>query len=76
LPGIDLHLRYAERQANGLTLHLALYNNGATDLAQVQGANVEAARLGELAPVAYSPNFGAGIAPAGGWLAGAPRAGA
>jgi len=75
LPGIDLHLRYAEGQANGLTLHLALYNNGATDLAQVQGANVEAARLGELAPVAYSPNFGAGIAPAGGWLAGGAASG-
>lgn len=75
LPGIDLHVRYAERQANGLMLHLALYNNGAADLAQVQGANVDAARLGGLAPVAYSPSFGAGIAPAGGWLAGGATSG-
>src|SRR5687767_4424980 len=37
LPGVDLHLRYAERRAGQLILHLAFYNNGAEDLAYVQG---------------------------------------
>src|SRR3712207_6622565 len=32
LAGVDLHLRYAERTAAGLVLHLAFYNNGSQDL--------------------------------------------
>jgi hypothetical protein len=73
LPGIDLHLRYAERTTAGLALHLAFYNNGTEDVALVSGADPRAARLeGAMpeTPVARSPSFEATIAPETGWFVG------
>jgi len=72
-PGIEMHLRYAERAPTGLVVHLAFYNNGPNDLAVVRGADPAAARLrGDDAepPSAYSASLEGGIAPAGAWLAG------
>ncbi len=74
LPGIDLHLRYAERTPAGLTLHLAFYNNGSGNLAFVSGADPGTARLVGATPetpVARSPSFESTIAPEATWLAGA-----
>lgn len=73
LPGVDFHLRYAERSGQRLTLHLAFYNNGLADLAQVQGVDAHAARLVGAraeAPVEVSSALKAGIVPPGGWLSG------
>lgn len=73
LPGVDFHLRYAERAGQRLTLHLAFYNNGPSDLAQVQGVDIHAVRLvgaRSEAPVEASASLENGIVPAGGWLSG------
>lgn len=71
LPGVDFHLRYAERSGQRLTLHVAFYNNGPTDLAQVRGVDIHAARLVGAtaeAPVEVSASLENGIVPPGGWL--------
>ena len=73
LEGVDLHLRYAEREGDRLTLHLAFYNNSQADLAQVQGIDPRAVRLAGApseAPANVSASLENGIVPAGGWLSG------
>ncbi len=73
LPGVDLHLRYAERSDDRLTIHLAFYNNSPQDLAQVQGISIQDARLTgveSVQPVEISPSLRSGIVPTGGWLSG------
>ncbi len=73
LPGIDLHVRYAERSTDQLTLHLAFYNNGPEALASVSGVEPRAARLEGAAPptpVEVSDSLSSGIAPPEGWYAG------
>lgn len=73
LPGIDLHVRFAERSADQLRLHLAFYNNGPEALASVSGVDPRAARLEGAAPqtpVEVSDSLSSGIAPPEGWYAG------
>ncbi len=78
LDGIDLHLRYVERTAHALVLHLSFYNNRAEDLAYVSGSDLSAARLvgtRTYEPSAHSPSLDTGIDPEGGWLAGGATVG-
>jgi hypothetical protein len=78
LDGIDLHLRYAERTADALILHLSFYNNRGEDLAYVSGASASDAQLvgEETYEVSeYSPSFDTGIDPDGGWLSGGATVG-
>jgi hypothetical protein len=79
IDGIDLHVRYVERTADGLIVHLSFYNNRGEDLAYVSGANVEDARLvgagGEYALTAHSPSLNSGIDPEDGWLNGGANVG-
>lgn len=79
IDGIDLHVRYVERTADGLVVHLSFYNNRGEDLAYVTGADVEAARLsgddGEFTLTAHSPSLDSGIDPEDGWLNGGANAG-
>lgn len=73
LANVDMHVRYVERTDAGLTIHLAFYNNGTSDLLSVQGIDVRNARLvGDMAemPTAWSQSFANGIMPADGWAAG------
>jgi hypothetical protein len=79
IDGIDLHVRYVERTADGLTVHLSFYNNRGEDLAYVSGANVEDARLlgagGEYPLTAHSSSLDSGIDPEDGWLNGGANVG-
>lgn len=73
LPAVDLHLRYAERTADELALHVAFYNNGSSDLAYVSGIAPRAARLAGATPqtpVTLSPSLDTSIAPDNSWLVG------
>lgn len=78
LDGIDLHLRYAERTADALILHVSFYNNRGEDLAYVSGASVNNAELvGDQTYTvsATSPSLASGIDPDGGWLNGGATVG-
>lgn len=79
IDGIDLHVRYVERTADGLIVHLSFYNNRGEDLAYVTGADVEDARLsgdgGEYALTAHSSSLDSGIDPDNGWLNGGANVG-
>ena len=73
LDSIDLHVRYVDWTPARLVVHLALYNNGPTDLLQVQGVVPSAARLvgaGTYAPTAQSASLAGGLVPEGGWYSG------
>ncbi len=74
LPGVDLHVRYAERDRSSLTLHIAFYNNSGGDLAFVSGVLPATARLVGtmiMTATATSPSLAHGIAPAATWLSNA-----
>ncbi|HEY0604068.1 MAG TPA: hypothetical protein VGD58_14210 [Herpetosiphonaceae bacterium] len=79
IDGIDMHVRYVERTADGLVVHVSFYNNRGEDLAYVTGADVEAARLigddGEYTLTAHSPSLDSGIDPDDGWLNGGANVG-
>ncbi|HEY0739606.1 MAG TPA: hypothetical protein VGD69_32070 [Herpetosiphonaceae bacterium] len=79
IDGIDMHVRYVERTADGLVVHLSFYNNRGEDLAYVTGADVEAARLsgddGEYPLTAHSASLNSGIDPDDGWLDGGANVG-
>ncbi len=71
LAGVDLHVRYVERTAIAIVLHLAFYNNGTSDLAFVSGAPLSQAHLTgttTTTPTSISPSLMQGIAPPGTWL--------
>lgn len=78
LDGIDMHVRYVERAADGLVVHVAFYNNRGEDLAYVSGANVSSAQLvgAETYDVtSNSSSLDSGIDPGDGWLNGGASVG-
>lgn len=78
LSGIDLHVRYVERTADALIVHLSFYNNRGEDLAFVSGATVDSARLVGADTYQVSDRSAAlrsGIAPDNGWLSGGATVG-
>ncbi len=76
--GIDLHLRAAERTADGVVVHLSFYNNRGEDLQAVRGINLAQTRLvgaRTYAPSARSASLENGIAPPRRWISGGGNVG-
>jgi hypothetical protein len=69
--GVDLHVRYAERQGDNLTLALALYNNTPEAIMVLDGVALDHATLVGAAPATLagrSASWERGVVPDEGWL--------
>jgi hypothetical protein len=78
LAGVDLHLRAAERTADGIVAHVSFYNNRGEDLQAVRGIDLAQTQLvgsRTYPPSARSASFAQGIAPPGRWISGGGNVG-
>jgi len=78
LAGVDLHLRAAERTADGIVVHVSFYNNRSEDLQAVRGIDLAQTQLVDARthlPSAQSASFAQGIAPPGRWISGGGNVG-
>ena len=78
IEGIDLHLRAAERTADGVVVYVSFYNNCGEDLQAVRGIALAQTRLvgaRTYAPSARSASLENGIAPPNRWISGGGNVG-